>query len=121
DIRITKEFKMEPELFTVVLAALVKNGDIVITINGKTYDAMSFEELIKVPQKDFIDFSHIKKPSGLPMPAIRAIFKLLNIEEPLLREQALHLGIAQMNSKSRSILEETVKMMNDVKDGFPIW
>jgi len=121
DIKITKEFKMEPELFTVVLAALVKNGDIVITINGKAYDAMNFEELIKVSQKDFIDFSHIKKPSGLPMPAIRAIFKLFNIEEPLLREQALHLGIAQMNSRSRSILEETVKMMNDVKDGFPIW
>src|SRR5699024_6426483 len=35
DIRITKAFKMEPELFTVILAALVKNGDIVVTINGK--------------------------------------------------------------------------------------
>src|SRR5699024_3157829 len=70
DIQVTKEYKMEPELFTVILAALVKNGDIVITIDGKTYDAMTFEGLIKVPQREFINFSHIKKPSGLPLPAI---------------------------------------------------
>lgn len=48
DIELTKEFNMEPELFTVVLAALVKNGDIVITVNGKSFDAMSFEQLIKL-------------------------------------------------------------------------
>ncbi|MDM8101339.1 DUF6079 family protein [Oceanobacillus oncorhynchi] len=121
DIQVTKEFKMEPELFTVILAALVKSGDIVITINGKTYDAMTFEELIKVPQRDFINFSYIKKPSGLPLPTIREIFSLFNIEDYLLNEQRLDVGIAQMNSQSRTILEDTVKMMNDVKDGFPIW
>ncbi|KGX84852.1 DUF6079 family protein [Pontibacillus litoralis] len=121
DIELTKEYKMEPELFTVVLAALVKNGDIVITVNGKSFDAMNFEQLLKLPQNDFINFSHIKKPSGLPMPAIRAIFDLLDIEHALLREQALELGIAEMNKKARSILEDTVRMMNDVKEGFPIW
>ncbi|MFC4402377.1 DUF6079 family protein [Gracilibacillus xinjiangensis] len=120
DIQLTRKFKMEPELLTVVLAALVKNGDIVITIDRKTYDAMTIEELIKVPQREFIDFSHIKKPSGLPLPAIRAIFNLFGIEEYLLNEQRLDVGIAQMNSQARNILEDTVKMINDVKDGFPI-
>src|SRR5699024_9867510 len=120
DIRITKAFKMEPELFTVILAALVKNGDIVVTINGKAYDAMNFEELIKVPQADFSHFSHIKKPSGLPMPAIRAMFQLFDIEDALLREQALDLGIVQLINNSRAILEESVKMMNDVRHGFLI-
>lgn len=121
DIKVTKEFKMEPELFTVVLAGLVKNGDIVVTIQGKTYDAMNFDELVKVPLNDFINFSHLKKPSGLPMPTIRAIFNLFDIEDYLLNEQRLDVGIAQMNSKSRTILEDTVKMLNDVKDGFPLW
>jgi len=121
DIKQTKEFNMEPELFTVVLAALVKNGDIVITIDGKTYDAMNFEELVKVPLNNFTNFSHIKKPSGLPMPSIRAIFNLFDIDEVLTREQALQMGITQMLSESRKVLEEVVKMSNDVKDGFPIW
>ena len=120
DIKVTKEFKMEPELFTVVLAALVKSGDIVISINSKNYDAMNFGELIKVPQRDFVNFNHIKKPSGLPLPAIRKIFNLLDIEEYLLEEQRLDVGIAQMNSKSHQILDQTVKMVNDVQGGFPI-
>src|SRR5699024_1346213 len=120
DIQITKAYKMEPELFTVILAALVKNGDIFVTINGKAYDAMNFEELIKVPQADFSYFSHIKKQSGLPMPAIRAMFQLFDIEDALLREQALDLGIVQLINNSRAILEESVKMMNDVRDGFLI-
>src|SRR5699024_2143220 len=63
DIKQTKEFKVDPELFAVVLAALVKNGDIVIAIDGKTYDAMNFEKLVSLSLNDFINFSHIKKPS----------------------------------------------------------
>src|SRR5699024_12636304 len=61
DIKQTKEFKVDPELFAVVLAALVKNGDIVIAIDGKTYDAMNFEKLVSLSLNDFINFSHIKK------------------------------------------------------------
>lgn len=121
DIKQTIEFNMEPELFAVILAALVKNGDIVITIDGKSYDAMNFDELVKVPLKDFTNFSHIKKPSGLPMPAIRAIFNLFDIDEALTRDQALQMGIAQMVSESRKLIDDVAKMLNDIKDGFPIW
>ncbi|MBB6451617.1 hypothetical protein HNQ94_000038 [Salirhabdus euzebyi] len=121
DIRLTKQFKMEPEIFTVILGALVQSGEIVITIDGKTYDAMNFDQLLRVSQQDFVHFSHIKKPSGLPLPAIRAIFRMFDIGEAFLQDKSLDMGIGQMNSKARSILSDTVKMINDVKTGFPIW
>ncbi|MEA3314136.1 MAG: DUF6079 family protein, partial [Caldisericota bacterium] len=65
DVELTKKFKIEPELFSVILIALVHNGDIVITIAGTQYDAMRFDQLIKLPIEDIVNFSHIKKPSGL--------------------------------------------------------
>ena len=67
DLRLTKEFLMEPELLVVVLGALIQQGEIVVTVDNKTYEAMNFAEFIKLPLSKLTNFSHIKKPSGLPV------------------------------------------------------
>ncbi|MEC5270407.1 DUF6079 family protein, partial [Heyndrickxia coagulans] len=41
DIRLTRQFSMEPELLVVILAALIQNGEIVVTVEGKQYEAMN--------------------------------------------------------------------------------
>lgn len=120
EVKKTIEFKIEPELFTVVLAALVYTGDIVITINGQTYGAMKFEQLIKLPLHEFAEFDYIKKPSGLPLPALNALFDLFGLSHGLLNQNAIQNGIAEMIKIAGSLLNRAVSLMNEVKDGFPI-
>lgn len=119
DIEHTIQFYIEPELYTVVLAALVYSGDIVITINGKPYDAMNYDQLIRLPLTDFTNFSHIKKPSGLPLAELHALFDLLEIERTFLQSQAMRLGIIQMQEKVQLLLEETVETLHHISDGLP--
>lgn len=120
DIRQTIEFSIEPELFTVVLAALVYNGHIVINIDGKNFDAMQFDQLIRLPLRDFVNFSHIKKPSGLPWPELHKLFDLFKIAKGLQQESTLKQCIEIMFPVINQYLEEVVKMQNELKSGFPI-
>ena len=120
EVKRTVQFQLEPELFMVVLAAMVFNGDIVITINGTTYDAMKFDELIKLPLDELVEFSHIKKPSELPLPALRELFNLFNIPQGLLNQNALTQGIGQLRIKSEDILKQVAALAHDIRDGIPV-
>lgn len=120
ELKKTIMFKLEPELLTVLLAAMVFNGDIVITINGEAYDAMKYEQLIKLPLEELMDFTHIKKPSDLPLPALRELFQLFDIGQGLLHQDALVQGIGTLNVKSQHSLQEVVTLSHEIKDGIPI-
>lgn len=121
DVELVKELKIEPELFAVVLVALVYNGDIVLTINGTQYDAMKLDQLVKLSITDIINFSHIKRPSGLPMPALKALFELLDLAEYMLQQQNLNYGVIQLNEKVNKLLNEVVITLQTVKTGIPCW
>ncbi|WP_044893683.1 DUF6079 family protein [Bacillus alveayuensis] len=122
DVRLTKEFCMEPELLVVVLGALIEQGEIVVTVDNKTYEAMNFGEFIKLPLSKLTNFSHIKKPSGLPIPAINALIDMFDIGKGNVTDESwLEFAIKQIISQSRQAVEKTVKMINDVRNKFHIW
>lgn len=122
DVRLTKEFRMEPELLVVVLGALIQQGEIVVTVDNKTYEAMNFGEFIKLPLSKLTHFSHIKKPSGLPIPAINALIDMFDIGKGNVTDESwLEFAIKQIISQSRQAVEKTVKMINDVRNKFHIW
>lgn len=122
DLRLTKEFKMEPELLVVILAALIQSGEVVVSIENKIYESMNFDEFIKLPIKSLTYFSYIKKPSGLPIPVIHAIVDLFDIGKGNIHDQSwLDFAISQMISQSRQWIERTVTMINDIRYKFQIW
>jgi len=121
DIEQTLEFALEPELFLVLLAALVYNGDIVVTIAGTSYDAMKFDQLIKLPLSELKAFSHIKRPSGLPLPELKAVFSLLGIAPGLLQENALAEGVRDLHRKAQYFLDETIAALQTVRSRIPTW
>ncbi|MFU1991971.1 DUF6079 family protein [Priestia megaterium] len=122
DQRLTKEFKMEPELLVVLLAALIQAGEIVVTVDNKTYEAMNFDEFIKVPLRNLTTFSHIKKPSGIPLPAINALVDLFNISKGNIHDDGwLDFAIVQIISQAREHIDKTVKMSNEVRNKYEIW
>ena len=121
DVELTTDFKLEPELLVVLLGALVYSGDIVLTISGTSYDAMKFNQLIKLPLDSIKDFSHLKKPSGLPMAPLKAIFDLFDISHGLLQQNNLDEGVRELNKYARSVLTDAVNMIQTVRTGIPCW
>jgi hypothetical protein len=121
DVELTSQFQLEPELLVVLLASLVYNGDIVVTINGITYDAMRYDALTKLSLTELREFSHIKRPVGLPLPAIKALFELLGLTPGLLQPNNMTNGVIEMNRQAGLRLDDTVMMLQTVKSGIPCW
>lgn len=121
DVELTQQYQLEPELLMVLLAALVYNGDIVVVINGITYDAMKYDALLKLSLTELREFSHIKRPVGLPLPALKALFELFGLTPGLLQPNSMNNGVAEMNRQAALRLEETVLMLQTVKNGISCW
>ncbi|WP_078596332.1 DUF6079 family protein [Evansella clarkii] len=122
DQRVTKKFKMEPELLVVVIGALIQSGEIVVTIGGKTYEAMNFSEFVQLPIEEITYFSHIKKPSGLPILEIQELINIfegfkVDFSDPDLVER----GIKQIISKASEETNRTVEMLNNFNTKFQKW
>lgn len=121
DIELTVKYQMEPELLAVVLAALVYNGSIVLTINGVQYDAMKYEQLSSLPLDQIIEFSHIGRPSGLPIDALNALVDLLELPRTSLHQNMLEHGIKQIQEKAQDLLQKTVTTIEIVRNGVQCW
>ncbi|MGI1798584.1 DUF6079 family protein [Priestia sp. TRN 1309] len=122
DQRLTKEFAMEPELLVVVLAALIQSGEIVISINSTTYEAMNFIDLLRLPVSDLTYFSHIKKPSGLPVNAVKALIEMFKaVPAEFTDPNSVDFSIKQIISRAKEEIVKTIEMISNVRDKFQTW
>ncbi|AXK17094.1 DUF6079 family protein [Bacillus sp. COPE52] len=122
DQRLTKQFAMEPELIVVVLAALIQSGEIVVTVNGTTYEAMNFTEFVRLPIYDLTYFSHIKKPSGLPVPIVQALIDMFGGKPIDFTDlDSVDFSIKKVISKAKEETNKTVEMIANIRNQFVIW
>ncbi|MGQ7890679.1 DUF6079 family protein [Paenibacillus sp. WC2504] len=121
EVKKTIEYQLEPELLSVILATLVYTGDIVITINGETYDSMKFNQLIALKAEGITEFSHIKKPSDLPLSELRALFDLFGISHGLLQPDSQTNGVQTLQTILQQKLAQLVKLQHELKDKIPTW
>ncbi|MBD3107925.1 ATP-binding protein [Bacillus sp. AGMB 02131] len=122
DQRLTKNFNMEPELLVIVLGALIQTGEIVVTVNGKTYEAMNYPEFCKLPITDLTYFSHIKKPTGLNIPAVQSLIKMFDVANAdFTNPGSVDFSIKQIISEATKATSKTIEIINYVRDNFVIW
>lgn len=74
------EFRLEPEWVVVVLAVLVYNGDIGLSIPGKKFDANNLDALIATPITDLVNFKHLEQPKDWNIPVLKQLFELVGLE-----------------------------------------
>jgi hypothetical protein len=103
-----EKFRLELEWVVILLAALVHNGDVVLAIPGKKFDAGSMEDLFATPLDGLLRFTHLEQSTEWNLPALKALFELLeltpgmallitqNMEEPV---QAMKSAVAQTLEK----------------------
>ena len=69
--------RLEPEWVAVVLAALVYDGNLVLALPGKKFDATGLPQLAAISVDELAQFRHIEQPRDWNLPALRALFELL--------------------------------------------
>ena len=120
DRRLSKEFKLEPELVVVVIGALLYAGKLEISVAGTNYTAMNYREFAAETIEVLSNFDYIKKPSGLPINEINAVLNLFGEYAPNFDEKILEGYIRRLSSKSIEEVSHTLNTIEMVKKGFSI-
>lgn len=71
--------RLEPEWVTVLVAALVYAGDIVLSIPGKKFDATGLQQLAATGMDELVRFKHLEQPKEWNLPALKALLELLGM------------------------------------------
>ncbi|NCC86101.1 MAG: ATP-binding protein, partial [Clostridia bacterium] len=77
--------RLEPEWVTVLAAALVYSGDIVLAIPGRKFDATGLQQLAASGMDELVRFKHLEQPKDWNIPALTALFKLLDMPPGLVQ------------------------------------
>ena len=107
---IDKGYRLEPEWVVVLLAALVYSGDIVLSIPGRKFDATALPELAAEPIRELVNFKHIERPKEWNLPALRALFELLDLTPGMVQliAQGKNDPIIEMQKRVDGFLERIV-------------
>lgn len=121
DLKYTKQFYLEPELLAVLLGAMIYTGAIEVTIENKTYSAVNIKEYVQLPLNKLMQFSHIKKPSGLPIEALNAVADLYGETIANYDDAMLKRVINTIAEKTNKDIHDTLMAIQLVRKGFPTW
>lgn len=103
------KFRVEPEFLSVILAALVHSGDIVLSLAGKRLDAASIDQFAKVGIADVTDFKHIDRPRDLPLGSLQDLCDLLDVPKGLIVNPANRDdGVAKIQQRAAELLGKVV-------------
>jgi energy-coupling factor transporter ATP-binding protein EcfA2 len=122
DVELESHYRLEPEFLLIVLASLVQNGNITLSVAGKTLDAANLSEAAKMPFDQLLAFKHVEKPKGLPLAELVALFDLLGLAEGLIRNENTHDdAVKQLNSRAKELTEKVVTALQRAQTGLPCW
>ncbi|NLV27395.1 MAG: ATP-binding protein [Methanomicrobiales archaeon] len=103
-----KKFRIEPELFMVVLSALVWRGSIVISyVHGKI-DASNVDTMAKMAGDDLIAFKHLEPPKTTPIELLEYLFTTIGlrpgeISNPATQESAVESLQRKVEQEAKNI------------------
>lgn len=115
--------RLEPEWVIVLLAALVYSGDIVLSIPGKKFDATGLQQLALTDLDELIRFKHLEQPKEWNIPALKALFELLDIPPGMaqLVTQGKDEPIQDLQHAVGKLVKRIVVIEHELRDGISFW
>ena len=111
------KFRIEPEFLSVVLAALVHSGDIVLSLAGKKVDAAGIDQFAKVGIAEVTEFKHIDRPRDLPLGPLQDLCDLLDVPKGLIVNPANRDdGVAKIQQRAGELLGKVVAAQARIPD-----
>jgi len=116
-------FRLEPEWVVVVLAALVYSGDLILAVPGKKFDATGLPQLAGTSVDELTQFKHIEQPKDWNLPALKALFELLDLAPGLAQEvtQGKDGPVQQLQKAISQVVEKLVLRQQNLQSGLLFW
>ena len=116
-------FRLEPEWAVVLLAAMVYSGDLVLAIPGKKFDATNLPMLAATNINELVQFKHIERPKDWNLPALRALFEVLNLTPGMaqLITQGKDEPVQELQKAVNRLIERIVFAQQALQDGLHLW
>jgi len=121
---IQQGFRLEPEWTMVVIAALVYTGEVVLSIPGTRFDATSLSQLAAVAVSELVQFKHIEAPKDYNLPAIEALFELLDLTPGVAKfiiTENRENELKDLLKKVGQTVESLVLMQQELQTGITFW
>lgn len=116
-------FRLEPALLVVVLAGLIYAGELTLAIPGKKFDANNLAELAATPVAELAEFKHIEAPKEWNLPALRALFELLELKpgQAQIITQGKDEPVQEMNTVIGTTVAQIVQTQQQLQNGLLFW
>jgi hypothetical protein len=106
-----KPFGLQNELTQLILAVLLRNGDIILSSRrGNLYSASDFSTLFSSGLKAFEDLSYVKKEEELNVSKVQMLFDAIDEDKSLLQTQR------DRPEAYRKYIEKIEKIQRDIKE-----
>lgn len=115
--------RLEPEWVSVLVAALVYSGDIVLAIPGKKFDATGLQQLAATGIDELIRFKHLEQPKEWNLPALKALFELLGMAPGMaqLVAQGKDEPVQDLQQTVGKIVKRIVMTRQTLREGLAFW
>ena len=116
-------FRLEPDWVTVVLAAMVNSGDIVLSVVGDKFDATRIQYLSATDLATLIDFKHIELPKDWNIQSIKALFELVGLAPGLAQSitQGNNDPVITLQDAILKLTQRIVFTMDHLRNGLIFW
>ena len=118
-----QSLRLEPEWTVVLLAALVHSGDLVLSIPGKKFDAISLSELATISVEELAQFKHVERPKEWNLPALKALFELMGLTPGMAQfvTQGKADPVQELQKSVTQVVQRLVLVQQDLQNGLPLW
>ena len=115
--------RLEPEWVSVLVAALVYSGDIVLAIPGKKFDATGLQQLAATGMDELVRFKHLEQPKEWNLPALKALFELLGMTPGMaqLVTQGKDEPVQNLQQAVGKIVGRIVMTQQTLREGLSFW
>jgi len=115
--------RLEPEWVTVLVAALIYSGDIVLSIPGKKFDATGLPQLAATAMDELVRFKHLEQPKEWNLPALKALFELLGMTpgKVQLITQGNDDPVTEMQDRVAKLVKRIVMTQQTLREGLSFW
>lgn len=117
DLWVSRDYQLEAELEFLVLATLAALGELEITLSsGNSLNSTNLNELRNFKREDAFNFHHVKKPKGLNLAALKAVFAALDLPDmsSYLREENT---FVKLHTAAERISEKAVTFKAKIANG----
>jgi len=118
-----ESLRLEPAWLTVILAALVYSGDLVLAVPGEKFDASNIKKLTATRIEDLENFKHIERPKDWDVAAIRATFELLGLTPGMVQmvTQGEDVPVKELQKSVAQTVERVVVAQQQLQSGLEFW